>query len=226
MSDFIPPPRRGTVSSRIALPSVPLEDAADVLARDPEDLDGYSIDDLADYLDAGMRPANPRIDGSPACLMALSALLRLRAAAIDVLEADAAAEPEPDEAWVRSVLTNISIEARAGRAIPFHTDPAAAESLHITEGAVRNAVRDAGDMVPGLLISKVLLDGDADLLDAPVTVRVEVTVLWGTNIPDRVETLRVGIGTALRRITELRIDAIDVTVTDVLPPRNPKSSER
>jgi hypothetical protein len=206
------------------LPAVPLEAAATVLALEPDDLDGYSVDDLADYLDAGMRPANPRIDSSPACLMALSALLRLRATAVDLLEEDAAAEPEPDKAWFEAVLTNIGLEARAGRSIPFRTDSAGTTGLHITEGAVRTAIRDAGDMVPGLLISRVRLDGAADIVDAPVLVRVEVTVLWGTHIPERVDTLRVGIGAALRRITELQISGIDVTVTDVLPPRRGANS--
>ena len=227
MSDFIPPPGFTAIPDRVQLPEVPLEDAADVLALDAEDLDGYSVDDLADYLDAGMRPANPRIDASPACLMVLSALLRLRATAADVLTADADAEPEPDEAWFQSVLTNIGLEARAGRSIPFHTDTGSggATALHITEGAVRNAIRDAGDLVPGLLISRVRLDGAADALDAPVIVRVEVTVLWGTHIPDRVDTLRVGIGAALRRLTELHVSGIDVTVTDVLPPPRSNPSE-
>lgn len=192
--------------------------AVEVLALEPDDLDGYSIDDLSDYLEAGQRPRNPRIDESAACQMAMSALVRLRMTAAGLLEADAAEEPEPDDTWMRSVLENISLESRAGRLIPFDHDDGAAH-LQITEGVVRALVRDAGDRVPGVLVGRVRLDGDVEILETAVTVQMDVTVLWGTHIPDRVSALRVAVASALATNTDLLIAAIDVTVSDVLPPR-------
>lgn len=199
-------------------PVLDIATAVKVLALEPEDLDGYSIDDLSDYLEAGRRPRNPRIDESAACQMAMSALVRLRMTAAGLLEADAAEEPEPDDTWVRSVLENISLESRAGRSIPFDHDDSAAH-LQITEGAVRSLVRDAGDEVPGVLIGRVRLDGDVETLGMAVTVQMEVTVLWGTHIPDRVSSLRAAVAATLAANTDLLIAAIDVTVSDVLPPR-------
>lgn len=188
------------------------------LAMEPEDLDGYSIDDLANYLDAGMRPSNPQIDASPACQTAIAALMALRRTARDLLDAAAADEPEPDDAWIRSVLENISLESRAGRSIPFHHDDAAAD-LQVTEGVVRALVRGAGDTVAGILVGRCRLDGDVTVLDSPVRVEIDVTVLWGNNIPDRVEELRVAVISELAASTELLITGVDITVTDVHLPR-------
>ena len=43
---------------------------------EPDDLDGHTIDELADYLDAGMQPADPSIDDSAACQNALAAIVQ------------------------------------------------------------------------------------------------------------------------------------------------------
>ena len=55
-----------------------MSDPVFVLGFEPEDLDGHSIDELTDYLERGRTPADPSIEGSPACRNALRALERLR----------------------------------------------------------------------------------------------------------------------------------------------------
>ena len=65
---------------------------------EPEDLDGHTIDELADYLDAGMLPADPSIDESAACQNALAAIVRLRQSSLGSLEAAAANEAPADDA--------------------------------------------------------------------------------------------------------------------------------
>ncbi|MEB4613714.1 hypothetical protein OOT08_03585, partial [Leucobacter sp. M11] len=78
-----------------------------VLGMEPEDLDGHTIEELSNYLEAGRAPADPSIDGSPGCKIALDALERLRTLSPELLAADTEAEPEPEESWVQSILAGI-----------------------------------------------------------------------------------------------------------------------
>jgi len=184
------------------------------LGFEPEDLDGHSMDELADYLDAGRTPADPSIDASPGCRIALDALERLRRLGPALLDQDTAAEPQADESWVRSIIDGIARDARAGRRIPF---PVAEpdDDLGITEGAVRGLVRAAGDAVPGVLIGRCRLDGDVTVAGAPIRIDVEASVPYGVPIAVLAERLRAEIGERLRTHTELNITGIDIVVHDV-----------
>lgn len=172
------------------------------------------ISDLSEYLDRGENPPQEMLDRSPAHQIALESLLRFRSVARGLLEADAEAEPARDDSWVARILTNIHIEARAGRSIPF-TSPTPSAELSITEGAVRGLIRAAGDSLPGTLIGRCRLDGDVTLPGTPITVAVEASVYWGEPIPDAAQRIREDIAIALGRHTELTLAAINVTVTDV-----------
>ena len=57
---------------------------------------------------------------------------------------------------------------------------------------------------------------------APVTVSVELAVVYGHPMEDRAAALRWQLADALARHTELNITAIDVTITDVLEPPGPR----
>ncbi|WP_144763251.1 Asp23/Gls24 family envelope stress response protein [Curtobacterium sp. 9128] len=194
----------------------PLEVNRQTLAAlEPEDLDGHSIDDLADYLDAGMRPADPSIDDSPACQNALAAIIRLRQATLGSLEAAARAEAPADDSWIGGVLANISIEARSGRDVPLRTE-APSEHLVMTEGAIRSLVRRAGDSVPGIVVARCSIDGDVTVLAAPVRVSVEVAIVVGPSIPATADLVRLAVDAALREQTDLVVEAIDVVVRDLI----------
>ncbi|MGN8051184.1 hypothetical protein ACTJKO_15995 [Curtobacterium sp. 22159] len=185
---------------------------------EPDDLDGHTIDELADYLDAGMLPADPSIDDSPACQNALAAIVRLRQSSQSSLEAAAAAEAPADESWISGVLANISLEARAGRDVPLR--PAApTEQPVVTEGAIRSLIRAAGDTVPGVVVTRCSLDGEVVQLDAPVRVTVEVGVRNGTHIPTAAALVRTAVAEVLAAHTHLELEAIDVVVRDLLPAR-------
>ncbi|GAA3663625.1 Asp23/Gls24 family envelope stress response protein [Microbacterium marinilacus] len=184
------------------------------LGLEPEDLDGHTIDELSDYLDAGRQPADPSIDQSPGCRIALDALARLRALTPDLLAADIAAEPEPDEAWVQGILAGIALDARAGRRIPIRSTVPGAD-LGITEGAVRGLVRAAEEVVPGVLVGRCSLDGDVAEPGASLRVGVEVSVPYGQPIPDLVDRLRAEIAARLAAHTELEVAGIDISVRDV-----------
>ncbi|MFJ4221081.1 hypothetical protein [Curtobacterium luteum] len=183
---------------------------------EPDDLDGHSIDELADYLDAGMQPADPSIDDSPACQNALAAIVRLRQSSLGSLEAAAEQEAPADESWVSGVLANISLEARAGRDVPLR--PAApTERPVMTEGAIRSLVRSAGDGVSDALIARCTLEGDVTQLGAPVRVVVEIAVRAGSTIRTVASEVRETVAAVLADQTDLVVDSVDVVVRDLVP---------
>ena len=189
-------------------------------ALEPDDLDGHTIDELADYLDAGMQPADPSIDDSAACQNALAAIVRLRQSSLGSLDAAAAREAPADESWIGGVLANISLEARAGRDVPLRP-VVATERPVLTEGAIRSLVRSAGDVVPGVVIARCSLQGDVTRLDAPVRVLVELAVRAGVPIPAVAEHVRQAVVEVLAEQTDLLVEAVDVRVRDLLPPLPP-----
>lgn len=183
---------------------------------EPDDLDGHTIDELADYLDAGMVPADPSIDESAACQNALAAIVRLRQSSLGSLEAAAADEAPADESWISGVLANISIEARSGRDVPLRPE-APTERPAITEGAIRSLVRSVGDGVPDALIARCRLEGDVVELGAPVRVVVEIAVRAGAAIPTVADEVRAAVAEVLDTQTDLLVEAVDVVVRDLLP---------
>ncbi|MBF4607333.1 hypothetical protein [Curtobacterium sp. VKM Ac-1393] len=187
-------------------------------ALEPDDLDGHSIDELADYLDAGMQPPDPTIDGSPACQNALAAILRVRHASLGSLEAAARDEAPADESWIGGVLANISLESRSGRDVPLRPQ-SESERPVMTEGAIRSLIRRTGDSVPGVLVARCQLDGDVTELGSPIRVVVEVAVVSGPSVVATADLVRTGVAQALAEQTDLLVDAIDVVVRDLLEPQ-------
>lgn len=198
---------------------------AQSLVTEFEDLDGHTVEELSDYLDAGRTPVRASIEGSPGCRIALDALTRLRELTPELFAADTAAEPEPDETWVQSVLAGIALDARAGRRIPL-TTPASDADLGITEGAVRGVIRAAEQTVPGVVVGKCRFDGDVAVPDEPVRVCVDVSVPYGEPIPDLADRLRTEISARLMTHTTLNVTGIDITVHDVQQLRNRTGGNR
>jgi len=194
------------------------------LGLEPQDLDGHSIEELSDYLDANRTPRDPAIEESAGCRIALDALERLRGISAQLLEADAAAATPVEDGWVHRVLSGIALDARAGRRIPILDD--AGGDLGVTEGAVRGVVRAAERDVPGALVGRCVLEGDVMSPGAPITVKVEVSVAYGAPIPDLVTRLRDAISTRLRAHTELNVVGIDVLVQDLRRPNSPTEETR
>lgn len=181
---------------------------------DPDDLDGHTIDELSDYLDAGRTPVNPSIEASAGCRIALDALTRLRELTPALVAADTAAEPEVDEGWVQSILAGIAMDARAGRRIPVVVEGAEVDA-GITEGALRGALRAAENEVPGVLVGRCCFDGDVTVPGEPVRVRLDVSVPYGTSIPDLIARLRAEVARRLAAHTTLNVSGVDITVTDL-----------
>lgn len=184
------------------------------LGLEPSDLDGHTLEELSDYLEAGRLPVDPSIEGSPGCQLALDALERLQGLGGQLIEADAAARPEVDDSWVDRILSGIALDARAGRRIPFdESDPSV--DFGITEGAVRGLIRSAENAVPGIMVGRSTLDGDVTVVGEPIRIAIEVTAIYGESIPTAVERLRAEIAERLHRQTDLTVTSIDVTVRDI-----------
>ena len=184
------------------------------LGLEPSDLDGHTLEELSDYLEAGRLPVDPSIEGSPGCQLALDALERLQGLGGQLIEADAAARPEVDDSWVDRILSGIALDARAGRRIPFdESDPSA--DFGITEGAVRGLIRSAENAVPGIMVGRSTLDGDVTVVGEPIRIAIEVNAIYGESIPTAVERLRAEIAERLHRQTDLTVTSIDVTVRDI-----------
>lgn len=176
--------------------------------------DGVSPERLVDYLDAGRQPYDPEIEESPEARAQLAALERLRAMGARLLESDAAASPAPDPSWISGVMDRVRLESRAGRQIPLASIDERS-TLHITEGAVRSLIREAGDGVEGAMVISCTIHGDVSVPGALVRVEVVVSGLFGEPLPALAEAVKSAVSSSLSRQTELTLESVDVVVDDV-----------
>ncbi|MDJ0375959.1 hypothetical protein [Cryobacterium sp. PH31-L1] len=182
--------------------------------REQFGLNGHTIEQLSDYLDRDRMPADPSIDDSPECEIALRGLERLRRAQRLLLKLDLERESRRDDSWVSAILDNITLEAHAGRDIPL-THPVPTARLVVTEGAVRGILRESGDRMQNVLVGRCVLVGDVNVPGTPIVIEVDVTVFPGENIPLLADQLRQAMYAALGKYTELVVAAIDITVSDL-----------
>lgn len=180
---------------------------------DDDNLDGHSIESLSDYLDRGREPRDPSIESSPAAQNALAALSRLRAVAPKVIAARADDFAPKNENWIKRILDQIGVQARAGRDIPISHDAEGAV-LSISEGAVRAIVRDAGDRTEGLLVERCTLEGELETPGAPIDILVIVSMFADADQSAVTAEFRGYVEEALERHTELTVQSITVKVHD------------
>lgn len=175
---------------------------------------GTTIEQLSDYLDRDRTPADPHIETCPDCLNALEALERVGRLSRDLIDADAAELPAPPESWFERIFTSIQEELRAGRSFPIsHPDPRV--QITVTEGAVRALLRDTGDAIDGVFISRTEIVGDAETLGAPVEINLTASVRFGTSIQQLTAELREVAYAALAKHTDLTVVAVNISVDDI-----------
>lgn len=189
----------------------------DVSVHDGDDLDGHTIEELAEYLDRGRTPVDPSIERSAGCRLALSNMQRLRELSADALLRRADDDADRETGWIDRLLDAIRSEVRSGRDVPVpHPDPRL--RLAVTEAAVRGIVRRAGDGMRTVLMGRCTLDGDIGTPGAPVRVDITAGLLYGASADETADELRAVVQRALERHTALRIDSIDVHFDDVFRP--------
>ncbi|MFP7832893.1 hypothetical protein [Marisediminicola sp. LYQ134] len=190
------------------------ETASDVSPEPDESIDGYSLDDLSDYLLRGRTPRDAAIEASPECRLALNALESVHAAAWASLERDAVADPHRDDTWISGLLDSIRGEVSGGREIPVG-HPDATVRLTVTEAAVQGLIRRVGDSTDGVILGSTRFDGDVTTPGAPVAVTVTAAARFGSNLDAVAERLRGLVGAALAEHTELTVESIDVVIDDI-----------
>jgi hypothetical protein len=184
-----------------------------------DELDGHTMDELAEYLDRGREPRDPDIESSAACRLALSNMQRLRELSLDAMQrrADTDPDPERETAWIDGLLDTIKAEVTSGRDVPVsHPDPRL--RLTLTEAAVRNLVRRAGDTTGGVITGRCTLTGDVSTPGAPITVDITAAIAYGQTAEETADRLRHRVADVLARHTELVIEQIDVRFDDVYVP--------
>ncbi len=171
---------------------------------------GYSLEDLSAYLDRGRIPRIPAIERNAECQAILASMERMGRLSREIVE-EQAAEPI-SESWYDSIMREVMREFRAGRDIPLARTDDGTE-LVVTEGALYELIRTVGDGIEGLLVGRVRLDQPEP--DAPLDVRVTVSVRFGRAMNTAVDEMRDGIRSAIERHGDLRVGRVDVTVGDV-----------
>lgn len=179
---------------------------------------GHSLAELSEYLDTG-RIGNPEhLAQCPECQSGLASLRRLSALGHDLLDADVTEAGSGSDDWMQAILGNLRLELRPGRSIPVRGDDPE-DLLSETEGAVSALIESIADGLPGTAAGKCRLQGDVTEPGAPITVGVEIAVVFGHPLEERAAALRRELAETLARDTELNVTAIDVTITDVLEAR-------
>lgn len=167
---------------------------------------GYTLDELSDYLDRGREPAIPAIDDDAQCQAMLASLAHVGALSRDLVARD---ELPLEESFLAGLFGSITRELRAGRDIPLASSENGT-TLAITEGAIRELVRAAGDSVPGVLVDTCGLE-----LAEELVVHLRISVLLGLPVHEAAAAVRQRVYSELLRHTELPIGPVDVTVVDV-----------
>lgn len=171
---------------------------------------GYSLEDLSAYLDRGRTPRIPAIERNAECQAILASMDRMGRLSREIVE-EQAAEPLA-ESWYDDIMREVMREFRAGRDIPLaHT--ADGTELVVTEGALYELIRSVGDGIDGLFVGRVRVDQAEP--EAPLDVRVTVSVRFGRPMAAVVEQMRDGIRSAIEQHGDLRVGRVDVTVGDV-----------
>lgn len=193
----------------------------------PDDADrtldcGMTVRGLADYLGADRTPVDPHIESCPECLNALEALERAGRLSRDLIDSDATRLPAPPESWFERIFSTIHEELRAGRSFPIsHPDPRV--QITVTEGAVRALLRDSGDAIDGVFISRTEIVGDAETLGAAVEINLTASLRFGISIDTLTRSVRDSAYAALTAHTDLHITAVNITVEDIYSDTKEKS---
>lgn len=171
---------------------------------------GYSLEDLSAYLDRGRTPRIPAIERNAECQAILASMDRMGRLSREIVE-EQAAEPLA-ESWYDDIMREVMREFRAGRDIPL-ARAADGTELVVTEGALYELIRTVGDGIDGLFVGRVRVDQAEP--EAPLDVRVTVSVRFGRPMAAVVEQMRDGIRSAIEQHGDLRVGRVDVTVGDV-----------
>lgn len=168
---------------------------------------GHTLEQLSAYFDAGRVPRIAAIEEDAECRAVLASMERLSRLTREMNDEDARPVDAP---WVERVLSVVRSEVRAGRDLPIRAIDERTETT-VTEGALRELVRRAGDGVEGVLVGRVALRLDDGALD----VRLTLGVRFGAPMRTRADEVRAAVHAALAPHTPAPLRQVDVVVDDV-----------
>lgn len=172
---------------------------------------GVTLEELSAYFDRGRTPRIAALEHDAEARALLDSMERLDRLSATMANEDAAAAGDLDEQWLDGLLGVIRSEVRAGRDLPIE-DPDERTSTTITEGALREIARSAGDGIEGVLVGRVHLREDVGVLD----VRVSIGVRYGNALVPTADAVRLAVHHALLTHAPMTLGTIDVVVEDVL----------
>jgi len=173
---------------------------------------GYSLDDLSAYLDRGRTPRIAAIEDDAECQAVLAEIERLGALSRRLVDESA----EPVEAgWLDRLVGGLGRELRAGRDLPF-AGSTPERRLVMTEGAIREVVRRAGDRVDGVLVGRCRLGWD----DGTPHLSISISVTPDRSLPAIADEVRAAIAAALDRDTPVTAAVVDIEIEDVVERRS------
>ncbi|SDH59679.1 hypothetical protein SAMN04489720_1730 [Agrococcus jejuensis] len=172
---------------------------------------GHTLEELSAYFDRGRTPRIAALEHDAEARALLDSMERLDRLSTTMANEDAAAAGDLDEQWLDGLLGVIRSEVRAGRDLPIE-DPDERTSTTITEGALREIARTAGDGVDGVLVGRVHLREADGVLD----VRISIGVRFGNALVPTAEAVRLAVHHALLTHAPMAVGTIDVVVDDVL----------
>jgi hypothetical protein len=181
---------------------------------------GHNLAELSAYLDTGRIDDPVHLAACPECQAGLASLRHLSELGNDLLRSDVADAGSGTDDWMQSILDNLRLELRPGRSIPLESGNPD-DNLWETEGSISALLRSVADSLPGTAAGKCRLHGDVTTPGAHITVEVEIAVVYGHPMEERAAVLRQELAETLAVHTELTIQAINITVTDVLEPPKP-----
>lgn len=159
------------------------------------------------------RELTKHIELCPSCTQRVDALRRVDQMSAGLISAEVAVQ-EQDTGWFDRLMGNLVFETRAGRTIPLGAEYNV-DSLSITEGAILSAIRGVADSMEHLIIGRCRLEGDVETPGSPITIQASATVRFGVVIEDVADRLRELIISEVHRVSELRVEAIDIEVEDI-----------
>lgn len=180
---------------------------------DGELIDGFTLTELEDYVEAGREPRRSDIESSPDALrmvVGLEQVMALTRRAVD----DADALPQPSIDWFDRIRGFLSREVRSGQALPLRHE-LAEDALTVDEAAVRSYLRAVVDGIEGVLTVRTHFVGEVTRLDAPVEVTVIISTAYGQPIQPRTRRVREEVSRVLSRHTDLNVVSLDIRVTDL-----------
>ena len=150
---------------------------------------GHSLAELSEYLDTGLIGDPEHLAQCPECQAGLASLRRLSALGNELIDADITEAGSGTDDWMQAILGNLRLELRPGRSIPVRGEEPG-DILAETEGSISALIRSIADGMPGTAAGKCRLQGDVTEPGAPITVDVELAVVYGHPLKEQAAALR------------------------------------